>query len=152
MHTTSRAAGGRGRTATPRVLTGTALPREIWRELLDSDSAAVPTQSPEWLESLTAVGGYQDASRLYEMPDGRRALLPLVRRSYLRGGPAILHSMPRLVRSNPDWRRRVGGLPVKVKHAILASTLASSLVYSADDDAVFAALIEAQLKRLPRYP
>lgn len=94
MHTTSRAAGGRGRTATPRVLTGTALPREIWRELLDSDSAAVPTQSPEWLESLTAVGGYQDASRLYEMPDGRRALLPLVRRSYLRGGPAILHSMP----------------------------------------------------------
>jgi len=63
------------RASAPTVTVGTAVPRSLWRELHASDPDAVPTQAPEWLDCLTAMGGYQDATRLYEMPDGRRALL-----------------------------------------------------------------------------
>lgn len=83
------------RASAPTVTVGTAVPRSLWRELHASDPDVVPTQAPEWLDCLTAMGGYQDATRLYEMPDGRRALLPLVRRSYPRGGSAVLQSMPK---------------------------------------------------------
>ena len=37
------------------------------------------------------------------------------------------------------------------KHAILASTLASSMVYSGDDSSVFATIVEALVKRFPQY-
>jgi len=64
---------------------------------------------------------------------------------------AIMHSMPRMIRDEAGYRERIGRLPAKVKHAILASTLASAMVYSGDDSGVFAAIVEAQLKRFPRY-
>ena len=82
------------RSLAPRVTVGAAVPRTLWRELHEADPAAVPTQAPEWTDCLVAAGGYQDASRLYEMPDGRMGLLPLVRRTYPKGGPAIVQSMP----------------------------------------------------------
>jgi hypothetical protein len=40
------------------------------------------------------MGDYRDASRLYELPDGRMALMPLVRRTYPAGGSLVLQSMP----------------------------------------------------------
>jgi hypothetical protein len=55
----------------------------------------MPSQAPEWIDCLCATSGYRDASRLYEMPDGRRAILPLVRRPNVVGGPACLESMPK---------------------------------------------------------
>ena len=64
---------------------------------------------------------------------------------------AILHSMPRMIRRENGYRKRISNLPVKIKHAILASTLASSMVYSGDDSSVFATIVEAQLKRFPQY-
>ena len=64
---------------------------------------------------------------------------------------AILHSMPSMIRRQSDYRQRIGSLPAKVKHAILASTLASSMVYSGDDSSFFATIVEAQLKRFPHY-
>ena len=64
---------------------------------------------------------------------------------------AILHSMPRMIRSDISLRKRINKLPVKIKHAIIANTLASSMGYSSDDSAVFSAIIEAQLQRLPSY-
>jgi Acetyltransferase (GNAT) domain len=82
------------RATAPQVTVGAAVPRGLWRELHEADPSAVPTQAPEWLDCLVATGGYRDASRLYEMPDGRVALLPLVRRTYPTGGSAILQSMP----------------------------------------------------------
>ena len=69
-------------------------PRRTWRELVAVDPDALPTQSPEWLDSLCADGRYVDASRCYELPDGRRALLPLVRRAHRTDRASTLASMP----------------------------------------------------------
>ncbi|WP_446222392.1 GNAT family N-acetyltransferase [Nocardia sp. IBHARD005] len=77
----------------PRVTVG--VPRDVWAELHRADAHAVPTQTLEWLDCLVATGSYRDASRLYEMPDGRRALLPLVRRTYPTGGSSVLQSLPK---------------------------------------------------------
>jgi GNAT acetyltransferase-like protein len=62
-------------------------PREEWRELLALDPLALETQSPEWADAMCASRHYTDASRLYEFADGRRVLLPLLRRSL--GGIAV---------------------------------------------------------------
>ena len=64
---------------------------------------------------------------------------------------AILHAMPRMIREDKAYRQRIKGLPVKIKHAIVANTLASSMVYSDDDNAVFSSIVSAQLKRFPNY-
>jgi hypothetical protein len=55
-------------------------PREDWEAVLASAPRALPTQRPDWLRSVCAVDGYQDVSRLYRTGDGRRLVLPLVRR------------------------------------------------------------------------
>ena len=69
-------------------------PRMAWRELVAADPQALPTQSPEWLDCLCADGKYVDASRLYETSDGRRVLLPMVRRAWGAGRTTVWHSMP----------------------------------------------------------
>ena len=55
------------------------VPRDIWREVHAADPDAVVTQAPEWADAL-ATRGYTDASRLYELADGRRLVLPLAAR------------------------------------------------------------------------
>jgi CelD/BcsL family acetyltransferase involved in cellulose biosynthesis len=62
-------------------------PRAVWDRLFASDPEAVPTQSPQWLDSMRAARGYADASRLYRMPDGRELVLPLAARQ--RAGVAL---------------------------------------------------------------
>jgi CelD/BcsL family acetyltransferase involved in cellulose biosynthesis len=65
----------------------TPAPREAWRRALAADPNAVVTQAPEWLDCLCATRGYVDASRLYELPDGRTIVLPLAAK--VRGGVRI---------------------------------------------------------------
>ncbi len=60
--------------------------RPSWREVLASAPGALPEQSPEWIDAMVASGRYDDASRLYELRDGRRLVLPLVRRRGWLGG------------------------------------------------------------------
>jgi len=55
-------------------------PREVWQELLQADANTLVYQTPTWLDCICAMGGYQDASRLYELPSGRRLVLPMARR------------------------------------------------------------------------
>src|ERR1700712_1260739 len=55
------------------------VPRDVWRAVLAADPDAVATQSPEWADALPPRG-YADASRLYELADGRRLVLPLAAR------------------------------------------------------------------------
>lgn len=62
-------------------------PREVWQDALKSDADALVSQTPAWLDCICAMGGYEDASRLYETPGGRQLVLPMVRR---RGLPAAL--------------------------------------------------------------
>lgn len=61
---------------------------ETWRAILDTDPLAMPEHARGWLEALCEGGRFRDESRVYELQDGRRFLLPLVRRTGLpvRGG------------------------------------------------------------------
>lgn len=59
------------------------VPASDWRDVVASAPRTLPTQTRTWLECVCAVGGYEDASRLYETADGRRLVLPLVRRRLL---------------------------------------------------------------------
>jgi lipid II:glycine glycyltransferase (peptidoglycan interpeptide bridge formation enzyme) len=46
---------------------------------MSDDSLALVSQSPEWLRVICAAAHCTDASRYYELPDGQRMVLPLVR-------------------------------------------------------------------------
>jgi hypothetical protein len=72
----------------------TSIPRDTWRSLLESDPWALPEQSPDWINAITAEGRFKDASRLYTLTDGRRFVLPLVRRRGLAGAGGWLQSPP----------------------------------------------------------
>jgi hypothetical protein len=58
-------------------------PRDEWAALTAADPTSLVDQGPDWNTILTRTAPYRDASRLYELSDGRRFVLPLVRR---RGG------------------------------------------------------------------
>jgi hypothetical protein len=69
-------------------------PVDAWQEVLASAPRALPTQTPDWLECACAVAGYENASRLYRTADGRRLVLPLVRRAHLGSVVATESSLP----------------------------------------------------------
>jgi len=65
---------------------------------------------------------------------------------------AILLHLPELIGSVEYLRNRVNSsLPEKVKFAILASKLASSLVYESDDNSIYSGMIEAMLSKFPEF-
>ncbi len=72
----------------------TPAPRRVWQNLLESDMEALPYQTPAWLDCICAMGGYEDASRLYEMPGGRQLILPMVRRKGVPGSLVTEESLP----------------------------------------------------------
>jgi Acetyltransferase (GNAT) domain len=47
--------------------------------VLGASEEATIFQTPVWLEACCAAGGFEDASRLYEMADGREIVTPMVR-------------------------------------------------------------------------
>jgi Acetyltransferase (GNAT) domain len=68
-------------------------PRDVWDRLVASDPNSLPTQTGRWLDAICAVAGLEDASRMYQAADGRRLVLPLVRRRAL-GIPLVEASLP----------------------------------------------------------
>jgi hypothetical protein len=77
----------------------------VWREVLKADPDALVFQTPEWLDCVCDAGGYHDASHLYETPDGRQLIMPMVRR---KRWPAALTTQASLPHS---WG--VGGIIAK---------------------------------------
>lgn len=69
-------------------------PRASWQALMKNDPEALPSQSPEWLDCLCLLKGYQDVSRFYEFADGQQLLLPLVRRKGVPSFLSVQASMP----------------------------------------------------------
>ena len=61
---------------------------------------------------------------------------------------AILNHMPAIIRDNKKLHARIDRLPKKVTYAILASKLASTMVYAGNDDSLYEDLIDAQLQRI----
>lgn len=72
----------------------TPAPRDVWADILQASPQALAFHTPAWLDCLCEVGAYADASRLYELDDGRRVVLPLVRRRGLPGRLAVEASLP----------------------------------------------------------
>ncbi len=61
---------------------------------------------------------------------------------------ALRSHMPAMIQNNAELHSRINRLPEKVKYAILASKLASAMVYAGNDDSLYEDLIDAQLKRI----
>ena len=60
-------------------------PREAWAQVLDTDPGATVHQTLGWFDAAVETTGAKDVSRLYELDDGRRLVLPLLRRTPLPG-------------------------------------------------------------------
>src|SRR5687768_18046655 len=91
-------------------------PRRAWRGVVELDDGALPEHAPEWTDAMAVAGPYDDASRLYEFHDGRRFVLPLVRRRGRSAGGGWYGSFP------PAWG--IGGLvgpdlDAQVVHAVV---------------------------------
>ena len=62
---------------------------------------------------------------------------------------ALLAHMPKMIRESAEYGARTQThLPEKVKYAILASKLASGLVYAGDNASLYGDIINAQLERV----
>ena len=64
---------------------------------------------------------------------------------------AMLLHMPQLIGKNEEFRGRVKDLPEKVKYAILASKLASAIVYDGDTNSIYGGMIETQVGKFPEF-
>ncbi len=60
---------------------------------------------------------------------------------------AILSHLPRLLREDPRYSRRIANLPAKYRYAILAAEIGSSLVYCGDREADFEEMLKGHLAR-----
>jgi hypothetical protein len=60
-------------------------PRDAWNALLAADPDSMVHQTPAWADAVRTATRRVDVSRLYVLDDGRRLLLPLLRRSPLLG-------------------------------------------------------------------
>jgi len=61
---------------------------------------------------------------------------------------AILLHLPRLLSQTEIFRDRIEHLPAKIKYAILASEIASSIVYRSNDEANYVKMIEGHLEQI----
>jgi len=87
---------------TERFRVTSPAPREIWERVLAADEYALVEQTPAWIDSICAIGGYRDASRLYQTPEGRQLILPMVRSERLPVSLSFQAAPP------PGWG--IGGL------------------------------------------
>jgi hypothetical protein len=125
------AIGREPRVAQPATVASPA-PRSDWEAVLASDPNALVSHTPAWTDFACMSGDYEDASRLYVLPGGRRLVLPIVRRRRLPGPFAIEASFP------SGWG--IGGV------------VASGGVQPADVAAVFADLAARPVVRTSLRP
>lgn len=114
--------GGQAGAPASIVCVTSPAPRDVWRRVLSESAESCAYHLPEWLDVACAVGGYDDASRLYEMSDGRRLVMPLARRAGRLLGPGWAASQP------PNWG--FGGIigPGVVRAEEVAAVLADLAV------------------------
>ena len=94
--------GAAASSAVPRYPVTVPAPRAPWQAAFEADPCAQAFHSPEWVDGVCAAGGFEDVSRMYETPDGRLLVLPMVRRTYLGGAISKQGSLP------PNWG--IGGV------------------------------------------
>jgi len=62
---------------------------------------------------------------------------------------AILYHLPSTIAQTERFRKRISTLPSKIRSAMLAGQIASSLVYIGDEEAAYKDMIESHLAKLP---
>ncbi|HEY7362403.1 MAG TPA: hypothetical protein VH642_16415, partial [Streptosporangiaceae bacterium] len=70
------------------------VPTEVWEAVAGADPSAMPFHTPVWRDCVSSAGGWQDASRLYELPGGRQLVLMMARRSALPSRLTVEASWP----------------------------------------------------------
>jgi len=102
-------------------------PEQLYTEV----SNAISTEINEHYSRLFHF--FQDNPKLCEKPLYRAA---------------ILRHLPRLIGKTKQFSTRIDGLPEKIKYAILASEIASSMVYKSNDDIPFGEIVESHLQQM----
>jgi hypothetical protein len=69
-------------------------PPKLWESVLAADPDALVSHTPAWMDLMCRCSGYDDASRLYELPTGRQLVVPMARRRPLLGSLATEASLP----------------------------------------------------------
>ena len=64
---------------------------------------------------------------------------------------AMLLHMPHTIGANLQFKSRVAEMPEKVKYAILASKLASAIVYEGDTSSMYAGMIDMQVNKFQKF-
>ena len=67
-------------------------PRDVWWQLAESDPLCFAYQTPVGIDAICAAQNARDESRLYELPDGRRLLIPLYCARHLPAGLASIRT------------------------------------------------------------
>lgn len=71
-----------------------AAARSGWEDLVAQDRSIVLSKTPEWIDCICSSGGFSDATVLFRGEDGRRLILPRVKR---RGVAGLFEAPP------PGW-------------------------------------------------
>ncbi len=79
--------------SSPKAAVGPAR-RDEWSAIAAADPAALPEQTPEWIDAICDGTSFVDVSRRYDLADGRTFVLPLVRRRGTPRAAAQLWSFP----------------------------------------------------------
>jgi hypothetical protein len=77
-----------------RAVVTTPAPRDAWREVIAASREATIFHTPEWLDACASISNLVDASRLYDLPDGGRLVVPALRRPGAVRGLTTTWSMP----------------------------------------------------------
>lgn len=64
---------------------------------------------------------------------------------------AILQHLPRMLGKEGRFQKRIDDLPAKIKYAILASEIASSMVYRGSEQEAYEEMVEGHLARMAGY-
>jgi len=72
----------------------TPVPADVWEAVASADPSAMPFHTPVWRDCVCSASGWQDASRLYELPGGRQLILMMARRAALPSRLTVEASWP----------------------------------------------------------
>jgi Acetyltransferase (GNAT) domain len=61
--------------------------RPAWEDLVAHDESVALSKTPEWIDCICSCGGFSDATLLFRGEDGRRLILPRLRKT---GSPTLL--------------------------------------------------------------
>ena len=84
----------RDRAGAGQVHVTSPAPPKLWESVVAADPDALVSHTPAWMGLMCRCGGYDDASRLYELPTGRQLVVPMVRRRHLPSSLAPEASLP----------------------------------------------------------